>query len=255
MKRIYIVLFLIFLVSCKSNKPNNDLELIIENKSIVIKDTLQPNYYSLGEGYKEKYEKTNGHIISYKLVNNSDKKYAVFINSEEFYCHSKWATGETVYPGFYFTNKNDSIYENQIYKMSPRVDYGIGSYHRILSDCRMLSDSLTVERYKKIGYGDDKYFPVRNNWIKGHLYYLHPKETIHLKTFVTLPFQITFDRAVLGYNTFDKNKDYYFRLVLISSKEFLENGFTTEQLRNIEVNGYEFFEGAIYSNKVPVKFE
>src|SRR5690606_29668734 len=111
-----------------------------------------------------------------------------------------------------------------------------------------------IENYKKIGYGNDKYFPIWNNRIKGHLYYLHPKETIHLKTFVTLPFKITFDRAVFGYNTFDKN-NYYIRLIVTNKEEDTKEILTTEQLRNIEVNGYEFFEGTIYSNKVPIKFE
>src|SRR5690554_2955636 len=119
MKKIFLILFIAILISCKNNKSNNNLEFIIENESIVIRDTLQPDYYS-PDGYKEKYEKTNGHIISYKLVNNSDKKYAIVINNEEINYHSKWATRATIWPGFYFTDNNDSIYETQLYKMVHR---------------------------------------------------------------------------------------------------------------------------------------
>lgn len=109
----------------------------------------------------------------------------------------------------------------------------------------------TEELYKKsLDYNDMRVY-LEN----GKNFIIHPNETLYFEWFVVLPFGHLLEEANYMVNLDPKQK-YYAEILVHSDSAKYKECISRTDLKTIEHNGYEVFNGTIRSkNKIPVVFK
>ena len=222
----YIIACLIVIVFSCTKKEDFELEIINkEIKSIKLESISTEEY--LKNNLLINQSKT---IITYKLTNNTSKTYFFSLNryNEEF--NMKYIRVDRIYINI-FNENNLNIKHKSSY---PTFDSNPAR-------------KLTKE-YEILNQLNYPFLFKFNNFI------IHPNETLYFEWFVMLPKgnEIEFPNNRVD---LDSSKKYFAQIMLKSDSTNYKNFISRTELKTIQENGYEVYDGIIKSkNKVPIKF-
>lgn len=208
--------------SC-TKESRNDLELIVENKTIINK--------GIGD--------TCVNIVRFSVQNNSDKTY--YINNLDNY---KLKNNR----GIFLNGVSILIYDQN----DREIKYNSGYFKKENAECvyDILMDNADIYE-KKLGYKNRvDYF--RNFGFKN--FFIHPKETIYFEYPIDLSGFIGYEAVRFGYADLNKNKKYYAKISLASDSTTYKTSLPRDILKTIKANKAEVFSGRIESAKIPIEF-
>ncbi|MDI1256694.1 MAG: hypothetical protein PSV16_11395 [Flavobacterium sp.] len=220
MKNLFICLA-VFLAGCSSQ---NAIELEVLTKEINCKNVKLADYPSYMKMDTIAVQESRT-IIVYKLTNNSDKNYYFNFDGSDFKDH------------YIKINKallsiSDSAGKNQ----KPHLSFPSGGS----TDEFLYLDYLNYN-YMRLSH-DSKNF------------ILHARETLYFEWFIVLPFGNMLEDV--NYSVvLDPNKKYYAEVLVNSDSTNFKSSISRTDLKTIQDNGYEVFNGTIKSkNKIPIVF-
>lgn len=234
----YIILILTFVIALSCNKVKNngvnsdELVLTILNDTIYSLDSDNFNYQDIAN---EKYISKGKNIIKFKIKNNSNHK--IYFNFSFDYKRRK---KHKLIP---------SLLGDILILDSGEKEVNFKSNSGGIFDTNNLlyaRDDFFIEKmgYKKI-YQPDFTIKKNSNFV------IHPDEIKYFETYTYLPLGDDFVRFKAPIN---KNEDFFLKIILISEALDKKSNLTESELKNIEVNNYEVFDGELIStNKVPIK--
>ena len=231
--RNFIVILLVFFISCKE-KNNNELELVILNNSIVSfqsRDNSNDININMLDSNTIKKSKT---IIVYKLTNHSRLTYYFNMNT-----NSKF-NGKI--NGLTLRNGDLCIYDNEkkLVKINtPRLNFDFNQ-----NSC--LNKNFKISKF--LNYSEDfnsLYIQEQLNFI------IHPNETLYFEWFVNLPYGNEMQKAHLN---LDNDRNYYAKIFMFSDSTNYKKELSRTTLQTIKTNNIKVYHGIIESkNSVPVK--
>ncbi len=220
-----------FFLSCQKNdsQVHESLSLMVENKTIVIKDTLSYNHRM----DKEEYIENHGCVIKYKLVNNTDKKILFLFNPNKINYELINSKGDNVpftgggNPSFGTTNRRE---------------------------CDFINDSITITHYNNLGYRKDSAWIYRSAYIQDNYHLIHPKEVLFFESYITLPVIFGDGGWYHQYHNFKNSEKYFFKISFLSKISDIEE--LTEGLsKTVKNNDYELYNNLLESDTIPIIFE
>lgn len=223
MKYLHIF-FLLFLTGCNNDNDNLDLEIISKKLNYIV---VEPNeYYNyMTNSIKLKKSKT---IIVYKLTNNSDKSY--YFNLDSY---------------------NENLEENAVKISRSFVSIIDNSNNKVkVYNSSPTGNTFSQNNYKKMILLDYH----NHSLISNNNFIIHPKETLYFEWFIILPYGNFLEEHNYQVNL-DKNQKYFAELLLYSDGVNYKKQISRTDLKTIEENGYEVYNGVIKSkNKIPIVF-
>lgn len=234
----YIILILTFVIALSCNKVKNngvnsdELVLTILNDTIY---SLDPDNFDYQNIANEKYISKGKNIIKFKIKNNSNHK--IYFNfSCDYERRKKHNLITTLFGDILIVNSKDE-----------EVDFGFQSGDIFETENFLyLRDNFFLD---KMNY-NEKYqpdFTIKKN----SNFILYPDEIKYFETYTYLPLGDDFVRFKAPIN---KNEDFFLKIILFSEALDKKSNLTESELKNIEVNNYEVFDGELIStNKVPIK--
>jgi hypothetical protein len=249
MKKIIFILLActIFFSFCYKNQKE-DLKIEIINTEIISREDMNDNdFRKLIDSENYIYDSVPLNKINIKLTNHGTKKYVLFIGKDfddseklvkdnisfnilmddEIQKPSRLPVAIDYTNEHFFSRKLDNEIDRELLKQELNAKY--------------LSEKISVDKIR---------FHENMNYIV-----IHPGESKFFSYYKTLPIFYDYNLYASFYFYKFKTKENYF--VQVSLKNYIENSrknFTTNQIKEIEANGYTVFNGTISSNKVPIKF-
>lgn len=274
-KNIIPLIVFALLISCTNKKvdENNttgsvNLELInneinytgISSLSIIDNDTL----YDEVKNYSNEERKKAFNLLTFKIVNNTNRKYYFNFDPTEFMYFGTSGTfieeskakdaGSLNSIGLVFDNKNDN--GDGIVWFSGRTINSKDVENLVyLKKYVEMNESMIQDNYEdfgNIGKGISNY-KVGNS--HSNSFVLHPGEYKIFKKKLFLPiFKEKGRTPDLGWEALKipTNGDFDFSIGICFNKAYISNNLLDYQKKEIEDNGYEIFDGIMQSNKVPV---
>ena len=228
MKKYYNLIFLLCIILCYSCKKEsiNDLELIVENDTIINK--------GIGD--------TCVNILRFSVRNNSDKTY--YVNNL-----SKYKLRPLKNDGIFSDFISLYIFDNT----GQEINYNFNYFKSKNAECVYnfyMNNASIYEKKLNYDYKIDYYrsFGFKN-------FFIHSKETIYFEQAIDLSGAIGYESARIGYADLNKNKQYYAKISLASDSSTYKTSLPRDILKTIKANNAEVFSGRIESVKVPIKFE
>jgi hypothetical protein len=123
-------------------------------------------------------------------------------------------------------------------------------------DYIIIRDSLNIEYYNKIGYKKKtEIWKLINSAFTNKAIVIHPNETIFFESYLKIATNL--DGCVHDeYYNLNKSKSYKIKLKFKSDIDNLNNWLTEYQIKNVEQNNYDIFQGELYSeNEIPIVFK
>lgn len=255
-------IFIVF-VSCsetiKKEKGKVELKLLNQEVQYVAIDTSDlvqsemKDFESL-RTYSDEERKAACNVITFKLVNNSDKKYffVLDMNDIDFFGSSaKFKSG-----------RNDSIavrrmcylVDNKTVKdKSVQRTYCSSVFRKFKND----SMNIYVKRYMQIEgkINMDNYQSFADEASVNHSFVIYPGEYKIFKRKLFLPIDVEKDKnPFFSFSALILSPQYQydFTLAISASKKDIWKTLHEEQREEIKDNGYEIFDGVIMSNKIPL---
>jgi hypothetical protein len=222
MKYLLAILFLFF-ISCKK-KEGLELEIITKQLNSL---NVSPDKYL---DYSIKYDtvlKGATTILSYKLTNYTDKTY-------------------------YF---NLDSYKRDFKRLHIKVDRAYMDVTDDLNKQVLITGSIPTSAasgYPKAYLINNylNYSPIKPNNLNNFI--IHPHETLYFEWFVILPFG-TIVEGHAFYVDLDAKKKYFANIFLDSDGVYYKKTLSRTDLKTIQENGYEVYNGIIKSkNKIPI---
>jgi hypothetical protein len=251
MKKIIFILLgctIFYSFNCKNKQEVNDLKIEILNTDIMSSYAIKDkNFRNVIDYENYIYDSVPVNKVNIKLTNTGTKKYVLFIG-KDFDDAEKLIKDNISF---------NILKENEIFKPSRlpvAIDYtNKHFYSRKLDneiDRELLKQELN-EKYLKEKISVDKIrFHENMNYIV-----IHPGESKFFSYYKTLPIFYDYNLyASFYFYKFKPNENYFVQVSLKNQSETSKKNFTTNQIKEIEANGYTIFNGTINSNKVPIKF-
>ena len=224
MKNLFI-LFAIFIVGCSHQ---NNLELEVLTKKINCKDVPlsdYPNYIKMDTVAVEESRT----ILVYKLTNNSNKTYYFNLDDHD---------DDFKYKFIKIKEGHIAIYDSNGKYQKPHLSSPSGG-----NEERMLYIEYLNNSFNGLTHSNS------NNFI------IHPGETLYFEWFIVLPF----GNLLEGTNysvVLDSKKKYHAEVMIHSDSTGYKKSISRADLKTIQDNGYEVFNGTIKSkNKIPIIFK
>jgi hypothetical protein len=244
MKHIILLLFLVQLHFCQVQKDKKDLDLQILNTELVSKTTGREIQNVIR--YKNfLYDSVQVNKIDLKITNQGTKTYILFI--EKKFDKVVHHAPDNIKMDIYHEGK---IFPPTYSGLSPSLTAKEFEMKRYMNSRENEAIELVLNRYylkEKIDISEIRFQREMNCII------IHPKEVKYLSFYRTLPIFLEDVSSYYVYN-FNKEKKYYVKMSLANNKPFLKKHLTANQVREIEDNGYNFLEGKLESNAIPVRF-
>ena len=263
------MLISIFFISCTSKKQlvNKDISLELLNNEVYytfIDSNLLLNnekkYYEDLKKYNEEEREKAYNLLTFKIVNNSDKKYLFIVNTEKF-----WFIGNSN-----LFKKNLNIDKKvSIYNMCMLIDNKENNKNEIQTSFRenelLKNDSIKIyskifeKITKKIDNNNYSEFSNKSMDVYGGNHYknsfvIYPGEYKIFKTKLCLPIYEEKDKNLnLNALIIPPQNSYEFSLGICQKKDFIWNSLLDYQKKEIKDNHFEIFDGVLVSNKVPLK--
>lgn len=249
-KTAFIIFISVILYSfCNINRQEKgDLKIEITNIEIISRnftgDKISRNIIDY-ENYI--YDSVPINNINVKLTNTGSKKYVLFIGKDfddaeklmndnvsfnvlkdnEIYKPSLFPAIIEYTNRHFFTRKLDNEIDRELLKQELNEKY--------------LNEKISVDKIR---------FHENMNYIV-----IHPGESKFFSYYKTLPIFYDYNLyASFYFYKFMSNENYFVQVSLKNNIETSRKNFTTNQIKEIEANGYTIFNGTINSNKVPIKF-
>jgi hypothetical protein len=258
MNRRIISLLLIIIVGILLNcdNPNKELQLEILNNEVYA-------YYLGSEFNNEKrdslsydaYEKNGYSQIKFKIRNPTKNPILFFpicIERESIGCSSILSYPDkfkNIGLGNLIVTDNQNNLIEPDFKLVSRIANNEFKYD-------FIRDSLNVEYYNKIGYEKktEKWKFINSEFINKAIV-IHPNETIFFDSYLRLATNLDGYVHDVFYDL-NKSKSYKIKLKFKSDFDNLNNWLTDYQIKNIEENNYDIFQGELYSeNEIPIVFK
>jgi len=252
---LYLVLVLYLLSSC--NKKKSGLEIILLTNEIRCVDMPFKNVFDINEKEYFKngiYDSLSTNIIKYKIINNSTKKYFIVLNEVDIdvlESHYLIKTGIECNGIFLNLYNNNSLLSSQTKLTSggssyeTEVDYYKSSLYRI-----NYIDSLFIVSANKRKLYKTKFPSVLHREILENSFVIYPGESKYFTSVVNLPLR----KNKIGLLTdVTKIKPNLSSISIVNNASYTNEKLSENQKKEIEENNYTLFDGAIQSNKVPVK--
>jgi hypothetical protein len=269
MKQLLSLILLLSLLSCSNyikNKKDLSLELLNSEVHYVDIDSsslLNSEFKSYEKlvNYTEEQRKNAYNLLTYKIINNSKKKYYLVLNTEDFsFCGNS----------NFFKNslKNDSI---TITSMCYFIDNPSNNKQEVAISTNFFNsknDSINIYKKKYIEINNNinkdlnfsinkkNYDDYNNQPFFNSILIIHPGQYRVFQKKIYLPidrekdhnFNLDFNALIIK-----TEGDKYFSLGFYSNKKFILESLNEYQLKEIQENDSEIFDGLIISNKVPLK--
>lgn len=220
----YIILFAaIVLTGCNTK---NDLELEIINKDINYLKVERSKYVDFITSDDEAPENSRT-IIVYKLTNNSNTTYYFNVDAYEDRLKKNFIKMNNALVGI--SGENKDYVEVKISR--PSLDF---------------EPKYLVDDYLK--YDSPRQLPSRN-------FIIHPNETLYFEWFIILPFGNLIEGTDYSISL-DTKENYFAEILLYSDGINYKNNISRTDLKTIQENKYEVFNGFLTSkNRIPVVFK
>lgn len=233
MKYLFILLSAI-LTGCNSQETSDGLELEILTKEVKYKNVAMNDYPKYIQANDVPIEVART-VITYKLKNNSGKTY--YFNLDEL--NFDRSREKFKYEHIKINTAYIDIFDDK------------GNYQKPRVSLPSLGGFSTEELYKKSLNYDDRRVYLDN----GKNFIIHPNETLYFEWFVVLPFGHLLKEANYGVELNPK-QNYYAEVLVHSDSLNYKDIISRTDLKTIQENGYEVFNGTIRSkNKIPVVFK
>lgn len=223
MKIVYVFILILF-AGCSSQ---NNLELDILTKVVNCKDLKLDSYpkYMKMDTIAVPESRT---ILVYKLTNNSNKTY--YFNLDDY-------NDDFRYKFIAINKAHLAIYDSSGNYQKPRTALPSGGFE----ENRLYSEYLSYNYRGKLHDNNQNFI-------------IHPHETLYFEWFIVLPFGNILED--INYSVvLDSNKKYYAEVLINSDSTGYKKSISRTDLKTIEDNGYEIFNGTIRSkNKIPIIF-
>lgn len=231
---ILIALLFTLLTSCQEKK----IELKLVNKEVVSKgfsiDKMDTFYnHPIFNSENEKYLFTN--IVKFKLSNQTDKKYVLFIKSLNL--------SDIYNLDIIIEDENGNLFEKNVPLIDPTYSCKLGS----LIEQDFYIQNEKEQLLKKIGYNTKSEFLN----FYGQDIVLSPNENYIFQTSLSLPFVTEDKDENLTRPIFFKlnpDKKYTFRLKY-KLKDDIEKNIPKDILLNYKENNIEIFKGEVETQK------
>ncbi|THD29699.1 MAG: hypothetical protein DI588_18445 [Flavobacterium johnsoniae] len=254
-----IVLFLLF-ISCTQKK--DDLDLVLLNSEVVCIENLDFDVQKINEkDYLNniEYDSLSRNILNYKLTNNSDKKYFIYLNENKLN-----VIENDVYLNPHFSNrlgkengisfnlyKNDSIINGKITLTTGGANYENKlEYYKSPIYRQNYLDSLFIENIKNRKLYKTEHPSILCREILYNTLVIYPGETKYFTSIVNLPLRKDDTNWVSNVNELKPNLA---SITLVNRAKYTKQYLSENQKKEIEQNEYVIFDGIIQSNKVPIK--
>lgn len=226
MRYLFVVWIFLIILFSSCNKPNKkNLELLVENDTIINKGLMD----------------TCINVIKFSIRNNSDKTY--YINNLDN--HKLKPINIGIYSdgiNIYISDQNGEIIKSDFSHFK-------GDEY---SECAAFNFWRTADMYeRKLGYNRRvDYF--RNAGFRN--FFIHPNQIMYFEHPIDLSGSIGLEIARIGYADLDKNKKYYAKVSFASDSSMYKSTLPRDILKTIKANNAEVFSGRLESDKIPIKF-
>lgn len=246
MKVIIAIFLFLFFVSC--NHHATELELLIVNKEVVCVDNVDPKtneeiHHILDDSI---YGAISKNILTFKLRNNSDKKYFIVLNEDNLTTLEndlRWKIKTRDKIKFYnqlaFNLYNDSTIVNG------KSNLFVGLIVKNVEGC--FDEELKFVKDEKKLYTQKITIDFKEVLENGFV--LYPNETAYFTSIVNLPIRLNRE----NWQSLINKKTNYASLTLVNHREKTEKMLSENQRKEIEENGYVIFDGIVESNKIPIR--
>ncbi len=214
-----------FILGCSTQ---NNLELEIITKEINCKDVKFQDYPQYMKMDTVAIEESRT-LLMYKLTNNTNKTY--YFNLDDF-------DDDFKYKFIKIKEGHISIYDDNGTYQKPRISSP--------SD-ENKSEMLYIEYLNK----SDNSLEHDNS----NNFFIHPGESLYFEWFIVLPFGNLLED--INYSVvLDSKKKYFAEIMMHSDSTGYKNSISRADLKTIQENKYEVFNGTIKSkNKIPIIFK
>lgn len=243
-KKIYLYLLLSALInfSCSNTKSAPVNELVITNETVYYSgDTLNSNRRDLYESKEQRENALN--VVKYKLKNTSDKRMLFLIRDTELV---------KVY-GLQIQIKENEKLVRSGHTMVTFDNNAIDSCSFCKGHLIFEQEQETDRRLKKLGA--KKNVRLFSSYLTQSVI-LEPNETREFSALISLPLFVELDpKTIQTPSGFDLKSDgiYTFALVYELDKKELFDELSQEQIKELDDNNIEVFDGKIISNEVKLK--
>lgn len=239
---------------------NNEIHYIAIDSNLLLNN--ENRVYEDLKSYTEVERKQAYNLLTFKLVNNSNKKYFFILNTENllFMGNSKhfqkyFFADKTkcLLKTFFLIDNRESI-KNDIVTSYKENDLYKNDSNKVYSDIfQKISKFKNENNYQEFEnkamnpYGGNHY---SNSFV------IYPGEYKIFKTKLYLPIYEEKDKNFeLNYSALiiPPQNIYDFSIGIGQERDFIWNSLLDYQRKEIQDNGYEIFDGVLVSNKVPLK--
>jgi hypothetical protein len=239
MRVVLSFVFAIFLASCSSKVDEVSLELV--NNELTYNFNLDSLTYFAHESDQQRNQSTN--VVKFRLTNSTKKKYLFLIRDKRL--NEIAGIKINIYDGDTLLNANEPLItpateESERERIYAYVDYEF-----------YLQDREVQDREKLVGRRSNE-LPLKYMF---QSVTVHPGETQTITTLLSLPF-LKKNRLLnfIGpiYYSLKPDVKYTFSITYQIDAKTLKRELTTEQLKELEENEIEIFEGKLETEKIPI---
>ena len=266
----YNIIFLLFFgaSSCLNHEGKKDylgkvhLEILNSEVHYVAIDSTDllaseiANFTNI-RGYTKEERLKACNVLTFKLTNNSNKKYYFVLDTNEM---------------DFFQSRSEFLKKGQpkdsisIRRMCYLID-DITSIDKMITTCynselKFQNDSLNIyiTKYMQIEgkINRDNYQYFADEASVNHSFVIYPGEYKIFRKKLFLPIDLEKDKNhFLSFSALILSPQYQydFSLAISANKKDIWKSLHDYQRKEIEDNGYEIFDGTILSNKVPLKLK
>lgn len=255
---LFLLSLLIFF-NCTSKKSEVKLELLNDEVHYVNLDSLTLN--NVRGDYLENEKKLAKNIITFKITNNTDKKYLFTINPNNLINFSFNSIGvksknelKDNSSGFIYFDLKDNKGKAIFSKVGSNYKPKMGQEKALmLLKNKNLIRKVEEKKFNELGNKVD--YIIYNNFIDKS-FVLSSGDSKTIKILLYLPIITETNNELDNFFEIlylDKLKKYSFKLLFFNDKSVVEGLLQDYQKKELKENGVEIFHGKLVSNEVPVK--
>lgn len=248
MKKIFLIIsFCLILFSfCYTEQGNEDLKIEILNTEITSRGNMQDEDYKNITNYSNYiYDSLPVNKINIKLTNTGNDKYILFLGKD--FDDAENLLKDNI--SFNILKGNDLLKPS---RLQVAIDYSDNHFFSRRLNNEMERELLKTELNEK--YLKEKISIDKIRFQENMTYVvLYPGESKFFSYYKTLPIFYDYNLyASFYFYRFNLDAKYFAQINLNSN--ISRKQLTTNQIKEIETNGYKIFNGIVKSNKVPIKF-
>ena len=244
MKKIFYFIITL-LLSCTKKEANKTIELKILSPSIVCNKNLDSMRYS----NKDFRKNQNNTVLRFKITNKTNQNYFLIIrNVFNTYNGINTKDGANLDLDFLQIVNSDN---NDTVKINYACTLPMPNKKQL--ELFENNNRIKIQQFNNLNYFKSLDWINKNELISNNLLYLKSNEVKYFETFVNLPYSEASNGC--SYVELNYKFKYTASLKFMTDTTNIKKYLTWSQLKNIEANNYQFYNGTIVSeNALPIVF-